>query len=115
VCEEVWSWWQEGSIHRAPWPDAAELAEEAQGALLEREELALGLAADVLRDVRKAKSDAKRPMRAPVARVLVRDTAERLQALELGASDLRQAGAIELLETVEASEPAVEVELAEDG
>ena len=111
VCEEVWSWWQEGSIHRAPWPDAAELAEEA-GAELAREELALSVAADVLRDVRKAKSDAKRPMRAPVSRVVVHDTVERLQALELGASDLREAGTIELLEMLEAAEPAVEVELA---
>src|SRR5581483_3758729 len=115
VSEEVWSWWQEGSIHRAPWPEAAELAEEAGGERLEREELALELAAEVLREVRKAKSDAKRPMRAPVARVVVRDTAERLEALELGAGDLLQAGSIEALEKVEAQETSVSVELAEDG
>jgi valyl-tRNA synthetase len=123
VCEEVWSWWQQGSVHRAPWPDADELLAEA-GAGAEtaqptagtnvggREDLALAVTADVLREVRKAKSQARQPMRAPVTRVVVRDTAERLQALELGQGDLRQAGSIELLEPVEGGEFGVEVELA---
>jgi valyl-tRNA synthetase len=116
VSEEVWSWWQEGSVHRAPWPDAAELsAEAAAGAPNEQEELALELAAAVLAEVRKAKSQARRPMRAPVTRVLVRDTPERLQALALGGDDLRQAGSIEHLQTEPADEPSVEVELAEEG
>ena len=110
VCEEVWSWWQPGSVHRAPWPDAEELASEAGEGELEL--AALELTADVLREVRKAKSQAKRPMRAPVARVLVREQPGRLAALALGAEDLCQAGAVELLETAEAEEFGVEVELA---
>jgi valyl-tRNA synthetase len=114
VCEEVWSWWQEGSVHRAAWPEARELETEAAGAEPRRELDALEVTADVLREVRKAKSQAKRPMRAPVARVIVRDTPERLVAFELGAEDLRQAGSVELLETFAAEEFAVEVELAED-
>jgi valyl-tRNA synthetase len=112
VSEEVWSWWQEGSVHRAPWPDAEELAAAAAGAERNGEEMALAVTADVLREVRKAKSQARRPMRAPVRRVVVRDTAQRLQALELGSGDLLAAGAIELLEPVEDEEFAVEVELA---
>ena len=49
---------------------------------------------------------------APVKRVIVHDTPERLSALELGEGDLLEAGSIERLETVEAEELAVEVELA---
>jgi valyl-tRNA synthetase len=113
VSEEVWSWWQQGSVHRASWPHAAELT-AAPGGERNGEEMALAITADVLREVRKAKSQARRPMRAPVRRVIVRDTAQRLQALELGSGDLVAAGAIELLEPVEDEEFAVEVELAEE-
>jgi valyl-tRNA synthetase len=119
VCEEVWSWWQPGSIHRAAWPDSGELLAEGtrtgdEAEQREREALALDVAADVLREVRKAKSQAKRPMRAPVTRVRVSDRPERLAALELGAGDLLEAGSIEQLERIEAEELAVEVELAEE-
>ena len=118
VCAEVWSWWQQGSIHRASWPDAAQLREavaarRADG-VAAREHDALMAAAEVLREVRKAKSDARRKMRAPVARVLVRDRAERLEALALGEDDLCRAGVIEQLETAESEEFAVEVQLAEE-
>jgi valyl-tRNA synthetase len=113
VCEEVWSWWQEGSIHRAAWPDSEQLLAEA-GSDHVRESLALEVTADVLREVRKAKSQAKRPMRAPVGRAVVRDSAERLAALELGCDDLVEAGAIERLECVEADELAIEVEFVEE-
>jgi valyl-tRNA synthetase len=119
VCEEVWSWWQQGSVHRASWPNAGELsvmtatAADANEREREREDMALEITADVLREVRKAKSQAQVKMRAPVSRVLVCDIPQRLTALELGLDDLREAGSIERIETVEAEEFAVEVELAE--
>jgi valyl-tRNA synthetase len=116
VCEEVWSWWQPGSIHRAPWPDVGELrgelAYESEGSTPAEEDKALTVAAEVLSEVRKAKSEARRPMRAPVSRVLVHDTSVRLAALQLGLGDLLAAGAIERIEPVESDEFAVEVTLA---
>jgi valyl-tRNA synthetase len=112
VTEEVWSWWQEGSVHTATWPDPAELAAAADGEDAPRERTALALAVDVLREVHKAKSQARLSMRAPVARVLVRDNAERLSALELGSGDLIAAGVIERLDAEQDGEFAVEVQLA---
>jgi valyl-tRNA synthetase len=114
VCEEVWSWWQDGSVHRASWPDVEALVVAAASGEGRREGTALEVTADVLREVRKAKSQAKRKMRAPVTRVVVSDTAERLAALELGEDDLLQAGSIERIEKLEADEFGVEVELAEE-
>jgi valyl-tRNA synthetase len=118
VTEEVWSWWQQGSVHRASWPDAGELSAVAATAAdaneREREDGALEIATDVLREVRKAKSQAQVKMRAPVSRVVVHDTAERLSVLALGEGDLLEAGTIERIETAEAEEFAVEVELAEE-
>jgi valyl-tRNA synthetase len=117
VAEEVWSWWQPGSVHRASWPDAAELVAalgDAEPDSATVEDAALAVAADVLKEVRKAKSEARRPMRAPVSRVLVKDSAERLAALALGVEDLRLAGSIETVQTAVGEEFAVDVELADE-
>jgi valyl-tRNA synthetase len=117
VTEEVWSWWQQGSVHRASWPDAAELVAALGDVEVDSaasEDQALAIAADVLKEVRKAKSEARRPMRAPVTRVVVHDSPARLAALALGVDDLRLAGSIDAVETAEAEEFAVEVELAQE-
>ncbi len=119
VAEEVWSWWQDGSIHRAAWPTCEQLLSDARavgGGREEaaREDTALGLAADVLREVRKAKSEARRPMRAPVARVEVTVPESQLPALELGREDLIAAGTIQQLDAVPGEEFSVVVELADE-
>ena len=57
--EEVWSWWMDGSVHRAAWPDAAELQALAAGA----DPAGLEIAGQVLSELRGAKSAAKASMR----------------------------------------------------
>ena len=109
VTEEVWSWWQEGSVHRAPWPEAAALraaaGPEADPAVAEA-------AGAVLVAVRRAKTEARRSMRAAVERVTVTDAPERLAALRSAEADVVEAGTIAELAYAE-GEPGVRVELAE--
>ena len=110
VTEEVWSWWREGSVHRASWPTAAE-AGEAAG-----DDADLGVyevAAAVLTAVRKEKALAKVSLKMPVESVTVRDTQDRLRLLSLAASDLREAGNIRAIEQDEADAFSVETVLAE--
>jgi valyl-tRNA synthetase len=110
VTEEVWSWWQEGSVHRQAWPEADQLRASAG----EADPLVLDVVSAVLGQVRRAKSEAKRSQRSGVDRLVVCDTAERLQALRRAEGDLRDAGAIAELVLDEAAQPSVEVTLSED-
>ena len=105
VTEEIWSWWQEGSVHRAAWPSA--------DASVDGDPSVYATTAEVLGEIRKVKSAAKRSMRAPVARVVVHAPAEQLAALRTAATDLKHAGRLAILDLVEADELAVDVELAD--
>jgi valyl-tRNA synthetase len=109
VTEEVWSWWQDGSIHRANWPDATELRTDVG----DTDRRVYAVAAEVLGEIRKAKTSQQKSMRAEVDRVVVRDTTERLRALEAALSDVREAGRTREVDMREAEEFAVHVQLAE--
>jgi valyl-tRNA synthetase len=106
--EEVWSWWKEGSIHRQPWPTVDELSDVAtsDGAVL-------AMAAAVLSEVHKAKTLNQRSLRTEVARLVVEDQSERLDALRVAESDVREAGVVSDLVLRESDEPLITVELAE--
>ena len=112
VAEEVWSWWQEGSVHRAPWPDATELRAAAGDA----DPLVLSVATAALAEVRRAKTTAKRSLKTEVTRAAVADVPDRIAALRLAAADLEESGRIadlELVELAEGVEPSFEVTLAD--
>ena len=108
VTEESWSWWHDGSIHVASWPESKSLAAAADIAIV------YDVAASVLSEVRKEKSNAKRSLATPVVRVVVSDTQERLAALDAASADVSEAGKIKELVTRVVAEPAaaVAVELA---
>jgi valyl-tRNA synthetase len=95
VTEEVWSWWREGSIHRAGWPDANALREAAG----DGDPAVLEVAGAVLGEVRRAKSTAHLSPRDPVARVVVHADAGRLALLAQAEGDVRDAGSVAELST----------------
>jgi len=96
VSEEVWSWWMDGSIHHAPWPDADELGVLAG----DGDPVVVQSAADVLSAIRRAKSEAKVSMRAEVSSVVVTAPADRIAAVTAVADDLRAAGSVAELRCV---------------
>ncbi len=105
VTEEVWSWWHpDESIHRGPWPSPP-----STGGL----PAVWHAARSVLQEIRRAKSDAGRSLRATVATLSVTDTEERLALLRAVEDDLREAGSVVAIRWEPArSNPSVVVTLA---
>jgi valyl-tRNA synthetase len=109
VTEEVWSWWQDGSIHRAPWPDPGPLRMLSDGdadGLLDAASAAIG-------SIRKAKSQARLPMRARAGRLVVTASPPQLAALAQVSRDVQAAGAVAEVELRpgDGAEPVYEVTL----
>jgi valyl-tRNA synthetase len=89
VTEEVWSWWQPGSVHRATWPArAADLPATTTDAGV------LAAAGTLLGALRGAKSDAKASMRTEVVAATARGPRALLEQAAEALDDVRAAGRI---------------------
>ncbi len=87
--EEVWSWWQHGSVHRQPWPGTGELGDAADS-----DPALLDAVAAVLAGVRGAKSTAKVSMRTELGTVEVTGPEAAVRLAEVASDDLRASGKI---------------------
>jgi valyl-tRNA synthetase len=112
VTEEVWSWWQEGSIHAAPWPARGEL-DVLAGRVSRAEARHWDYARELLFEIRKRRSEAKQSMKVPILTAVVTDTPERLALLEPVLADLRAAGRIERLDRTAGSAFGLDVTFGE--
>ncbi len=113
--EEVWSWWQDGSVHTSGWPSADALrAAAGEGADPE----VYRVACDVVGAARRAKTEAKKSLRAPIERATVTGSAADLALLAAVQADVVESSGIAELVTVAAADDAeltVEVVLAAEG
>ena len=99
--EEVWSWWQSGSIHKTNWPTSSETL---AGCTANKEALTeLDAIYVVLAAVRRAKTEAKVSQRAEVAKLKITSDAKTLTVLRTNIDDLRNAGALQEIEYTESS------------
>ncbi|GAA4765891.1 valine--tRNA ligase [Microbacterium gilvum] len=105
AAEESWSWFQEGSVHTAGWPEAGGL---------EGDPAVLAVASEALIGVRRAKTEAKASQKTAVATAVIAAPADKAAALRLAAGDLRAVGRIADLEIADGDALAVtRIELVE--
>jgi len=90
VTDEVWSWWQAGSVHNAKWPTPQEVVEPIGGhdanavQVFEQTRAALG-------EIRRIKALDKRPVKAVIERAVL---PQRFESLTPAAQDFRAAAHI---------------------
>jgi valyl-tRNA synthetase len=90
VTDEVWRWWNTGSVHATTWPTPDEFP---HGASIEAA-VALDPVSEVLAQVRRAKTEAKVSQRAAVDTLVVYAPDAAREAIDGALADLRDAGSI---------------------
>ncbi|MGC8481241.1 MAG: class I tRNA ligase family protein, partial [Acidimicrobiales bacterium] len=124
VSAETWSWWNESSVHRAPWPSGEELRlsylqflqgdpsiVQAPTTLFHNESSLYPLARDVISEIRRSKTEAKRSMKTAVERVVFRADEETLRSFGHVQSDLAAAGVVSSFVLEHSDERGIEVTL----
>ena len=108
VTEEVWSWWQEGSIHLQTWPKSSEIITNKSVGIDP-----LNNVTWILSEVRKVKTENKQSMKAEVKTLEIWAKAEVIEQVKDAQKDLIAAGNIKDLKlNVTDSEIKVKAELA---
>jgi len=76
VTEEVWSWWKDGSVHRAPWPTDAEVRGADAAVATPAGSLGLvGRASDITAGIRRERSHRKLAFGVPVVALILPEAA----------------------------------------
>jgi valyl-tRNA synthetase len=109
VTDEVWSWTNSGSVHRAKWPTRDEIirvsgTDEASHRVVTYVTEALNL-------IRKGKVDQKVSIGTPVSAVVYSNTEPAITCLRLVERDLKAASRADTLVFAVAAEPAVQITL----
>ena len=94
--EEVWSWWNDGSIHTSTWPTRAELLGSTSQP--DNHDAHLDAVCSLLGIIRRTKTEAKVSQRARVEHVSVSATKVQIDDINRSIDDLRNAGAIDVIE-----------------
>ena len=109
--EEVWNWWQTGSVHQAQWPTSAELTASISTS---PDEALLNSVCTTLAIIRRSKTEAKVSQRQGVDMASITASAEAARAITAGWIDIANAGSVAQWEIAisENAEIAVAVTLA---
>ncbi len=111
VTEEVWSWWQSGSVHQSQWPTASDLTRGLSSG--PNEEL-LDAICGAIGVIRRAKTEAKVSQRAVVTEASFVTSIDAASAITAGWADIADAGSVEKwnISTADTNEIMVNVTLA---
>ncbi len=111
VTEEVWSWWQSGSVHQSQWPTTSALTD---GLTAGPNDELLDAICGAIGVIRRAKTEAKVSQRAVVTEASFVTSINAASAITAGWADIADAGSVEMwsISTADTNEITVNVTLA---